>query len=233
MAGREDSVKDIFDKKFRSACTHYTNPEIKFSLNGQDQFINADTMFSTFEKFFIIEFKSQKSSIKDEIKKTSACTLCCGLSQDDEMMVVHENCHFIMWGRKKDDLYARFDVYAQAVCNPVTLPECEGAKVINGTAADIEYEILADQAGKNAAGVDITTFRNYLAWLFGDRKKQGEKGDFKATVYATSHDYALTGKAFDSIEDLYTWAMGNEPEEDNSYTPLTSSGISPWRRKNK
>ncbi|MDK9356504.1 hypothetical protein [Lelliottia wanjuensis] len=214
MAGREDSLKAIFDTQFISACRHYERIEIRAPLNGLDQFFNADTLFSTFDKFFIIEFKSYKSSLRAENRKPTACQICCGLQVSSAIIPLHDACHFAMWGNIGDQLlYGMYDIYRNCVCNTSILPQCPGAAHFMLSPTPKNFNVLARLAGQNRAGLNSLEFQTYLEWLLGSRGGSGGgSGDFNAAIYATSSTHAVNGIPFKSREALHLWSQGNPPD---------------------
>lgn len=225
LTGREDSVKRIFDDEFKNACNYYNKVEMNAPLNGLDRHFNADNLFSTFDKFFLIEYKSYHSSVKHENRKTSACDLCCGLSNNQEITTLHDECHFIMWGsHSSNTLTAEWDIYKNAVCNTDVLPNCNGANNINGVIKAKDCHELAVMSGGGRAGLDAKDFEKYLLWLLGDRNvgrksSMNNGGEFKAAIYATSGDYCFSGLSFNSINDLYAWANGPKPQKKATWKP--------------
>ncbi|MDC7871338.1 hypothetical protein TH60_17755 [Pantoea ananatis] len=226
--GREESVKEYFDRIFRSACDHYGKIDILAHLNGLDKRFNADSLYSNFEKFFLIEFKSYKRNIKDELKKPAVCLLCCGLSSNDEITTLHDSCHFLMWGKKLRDegLEADYDIYRNVVCNTIILPDCKGAKDMKLFPEKKTSRLLAYHAGNNSVGLNATEFKVYLDWLLNSRDpsdesesyqdnktniKKDDEDTFFSTIYATSEKYAID-ITFNSIESLYQWAMSDKPK---------------------
>ncbi|MEQ5297298.1 hypothetical protein AB7196_18575 [Providencia rettgeri] len=227
MAGREDSVKAIFDTQFISACNHFGGIEIRMPLNGQDQFFNADTLFSTFDKLFIVEFKSYRSSLRAENKKPKACQICCGLPISPQIIPLHDACHFAMWGNIGNELlHANYDIYRNCVCNTNILPTCEGAAKSQLSASPKHMNVLAKLAGENKAGLNSEQFQIYLEWLLGSRGGNGTKGaegngDFNAAIYATSSTHAVSGISFKSRHELHVWSQGKRPDKrvDNWHGP--------------
>lgn len=215
MAGREDSVKAEFDSLFIRACVYFNAIDIRAPLNGLDQFFNADTMFSTFDKFFIIEFKSYRSSLKAENEKPSACDICCGLLIDKHIIPLHDKCHFAMWGRMEGSkLQGHYDIYRLCVCNGNILPDCAGAHVWNLSPEPYHFKRLASAAGQNQAGLNADDFITYLEWLLGSRGVgRPGSGDFNATIYATSSTHGIAGMPFKSREKLRDWSKGARPEK--------------------
>lgn len=213
MAGREDSLKAIFDTLFVSACQHFGGMEIRMPLNGQDQFFNADTLFSTFDKFFIVEFKSYESSLKAENEKPTACQICCGLPVSPEIIPLHDACHFAMWGNiGKKLLYGNYDIYRKCVCHTSILPDCRGAAASMFSPTPNHFKNLAKLAGLNQAGLSPDEFMIYLEWLLGNRGGSGEgSGDFNAAIYATSLTHAIDGIPFKSRDSLLKWSQSARP----------------------
>ncbi|MGC0909548.1 hypothetical protein [Pantoea agglomerans] len=226
--GREESVKEYFDRVFRSSCDHHGKIDLLAHLNGLDNRFNADTLYSNFENFFLIEFKSYKGNIKDEQKKPAVCLLCCGLSSDDFITALHDSCHFLMWGNKIRGLglEANYDIYRNVVCNTSILPNCKGAKDMNLLPETKPSKLLAYHAGNNSAGLNATEFKIYLDWLLNSRGcnngsevcqdnttdiKKDKEDTFFSTIYATSEKYAVD-LTFNSIESLYQWAMSDKPK---------------------
>ena len=214
MAGREDSLKAIFDTQFESACRHFGGMEVRMPLNGLDQFFNADTLFSTFDKFFIVEFKSYRSSLKAEREKPSACQICCGLPVSPEIIPLHDACHFAMWGNIGTSLLqGSYDIYRKCVCHTSILPDCEGAANSMFLPDPNNSKVLARLAGLNQAGLSADEFMIYLEWLLGNRGgRGGGRGDFNAAIYATSSTHAIDGIPFKSRASLLRWSQGARPD---------------------
>ena len=215
MPGREDSLKAIFDTQFISSCMHFGRIEVRAPLNGLDQFLNADTLFSTMDKFFIVEFKSYKSSLSAENKKPTACQICCGLLVSPEIIPLHDACHFAMWGNiKGQQLYGIYDTYRNCVCNTNILPECSGAIISQLSSSPKRFNNLARLAGQNLAGLDSDEFQVYLEWLLGSRGGSGKgSGDFNAAIYATSSTHAISGISFKYRAKLHEWSKGERPDK--------------------
>ncbi|MFE8149332.1 hypothetical protein RBA69_19205 [Brenneria goodwinii] len=225
MSGREESVKEHFDRLFRSSCQHHGNIDIMAHLNGLDNRLNADTLYTTYDNFFIIEFKSFKANIKDEKRKPAVCVLCCGLSKNIQITRLHDSCHYLMWGKKRNKkLEADFDIYRNVVCNTTILPDCHGASLMNLQSNESTSRHLAYFAGNNQVGLDAENFRIYLEWLLSSRsgtknsesesdddKEDKHTGTFLSTIYATSEHYAVD-LTFNSIDSMYQWAIGDRPE---------------------
>ncbi|WP_029568596.1 hypothetical protein [Pantoea ananatis] len=227
--GREESVKEHFDRIFRSSCNFHKKIDILAHLNGLDNRFNADSLYSNFENFFLIEFKSYKYNIKDELKKPAVCLLCCGLSSNEFITALHDSCHYLMWGQKRrgSGLEADYDIYRNVVCNTSILPNCQGANLMKLTPETKSSKTLAFYAGNNSVGLNATEFKIYLDWLLNSRgSNEGESEDciddiseeekngkdtFFSTIYATSENYAID-ITFNSIESLYEWAMSDKPK---------------------
>lgn len=214
MAGREDSLKAIFDTQFISACGYYGGIEVRAPLNGLDQFFNADTLFSTFDKFFIVEFKSYKSSLRAENKKPTACQICCGLPVSPTIIPLHDACHFAMWGNIGNELlHGYYDIYRKCVCNTSILPNCTGAAQSMFSPSPTHFKALAKLAGQNRAGLNSLQFQIYLEWLLGARGGSGGgSGDFNAAIYATSSTHAINGISFKNRDALHRWSQGARPD---------------------
>lgn len=217
MAGREDGLKAIFDTQFISACRYYGRIEVRAPLNGLDAFFNADTLFSTFDRFFIVEFKSYKSSLRAENEKPTACQICCGLPISPGIIPLHDACHFAMWGNIGDKLlYGKYDIYRKCVCHTSILPLCDGAAQSMFLPSPQHFDVLADLAGLNQAGLNSDDFQIYLQWLLGARGGSGTgKGDFNAAIYATSSTHAINGISFKNRDSLHRWSQGDRPDRRN------------------
>lgn len=229
LTGREDSVKREFDIIFERVCKHYGKVDMTAPLNGADRYFNADTMFSNFDSFFLVEFKSHYDSVKRENHKESACDLCCGLNLDKQIMSLHDLCHFIAYGADKNGkMVVEWDIYKNRVCNSQTLPECAGAASINGAPVNGDAYDLVEDVFDSIKGLDKDRFKTYLNWLLGSRglsktRKAAVKknGNFKAKIYASSSDYVMESPIFESINDIELWASGNMPVKKDDYKPRT------------
>lgn len=226
LTGREDSVKREFDIIFGDVCKALGKVDMTAPLNGADRYFNADTMFSNYDNFFLVEFKSHYDSVKRENHKESACDLCCGLDKDKHMIPPHDLCHFIAYGTEENGkMVVEWDIYKNRVCNSQTLPKCAGAASINGApvngvASDLVEDVLA-----SIKGLGPNDFKRYLDWLLGDRglskkRKSAVKknGDFKAKIYASSSNYVIESPFFESLNDIIRWAS-KIPVKKDDYKP--------------
>lgn len=228
--GREDSLKSHFDTELIKACEILGGVEVRMPLNSQDQFFNADTLFSTFDRFFLVEFKTEDKSLKAEGRKPAACVLCTNIENNDQITVLHDSCHFAMWGYMADDkLRGLYDCYRKSVCNEKVLPKCASAVKQNLKPKPLDYSYLAHGAAKNEAGIDSDNFQIYLEWLLGERGDGsgggGGTGDLKAAIYASSTTHNIHIEMFESRAALHKWATGDRP------TPNDSTTYIPHKRK--
>lgn len=207
QAGREDSVTAAFHQIiFQEAITNGKTEAI-FPLSGADRYYNADALFRAHDMFILIESKSYERNIRDESKKDSACSLCLGLIQNHQMALLHQQCHFIMWGLKRyqSGLDLLYSVYRRAVCNIQTLPDCKGL----GPAAIPKVESARDLAKdllSESIGLGKPDFFNYLDWLLHVRSGGNSNDGLPTTLYATSHAGGITSMSFTSLSQLAAWA---------------------------
>lgn len=223
--GREDSLKSHFDTELIKACELLGGLEVRMPLNSQDEFFNADTLFSTFDKFFLVEFKTEDKSLKAERRKPAACVLCTNIENNTKITALHDSCHFAMWGYREDGvLRGEYDCYRKSVCNQKVLPNCASAVKQNLKPEPIDYSFLAYGAAKNEAGIDSENFQIYLEWLLGERGEGdgggggGRTGDLKAAIYASSTTHKIHIEMFESRAALHKWAIGDRPTPNNSTT---------------
>lgn len=224
--GREDSLKSAFDTELINACQALGGTEIRIPLNGQDRFLNADTLFSSFDRFFIVEFKTEEYSLKAEHKKPLACVLCTNIEGNTVIIKLHDECHFAMWGYLEErELRGEYDSYRKSVCNSDILPNCPSAIKQNLHPTPMDYSFLAYHAAMNEAGIDSASFQIYLEWLLGGRGDGGGgTGDFKGAIYASSTTHDIHIVMFESRAELHKWAISDRP------TPKNNTTYKPFKR---
>lgn len=220
MSGREISVIDTFYFELLQACARHGTIDLKVSLNGADRKFNADTMFSSDGQFFLIEFKSSPGTLKKEEHKPSACILCEGLFKYPEVLDLHQQCHFAMWGRKeyKGGLDTVYGIYEDLVCRTGTLPLCEGVwpyQTHRNPNPTLDIPLtwkgihLADEVSQRKAGLDRDRFLKYLEWLLWARNSGAGSTANRALpiiLYGTSLLGGVKSIPFKNFLELEAWA---------------------------
>lgn len=238
MSGRELSVVDVFHGELFQACWRNNSVELKISLNGADRVFNADAMFSSNDRFFLIEFKSSLGDLKSEDRKPAACLLCEGLFKHPKILQVHQQCHYAMWGKKQynGNLETKYGVYEDLVCRSQTLPLCEAVwHVPNHRESELDAPKhwkgtdLAFDATQNKAGLGREEFLPYLEWLLWTRTSGGGstgRGTLPIMLFGTSLLGDVNGQPFENFQSLEAWA---QPfiDERNRNRPATASNATP------
>ncbi|MGR6499243.1 hypothetical protein IYR97_20015 [Pseudomonas fulva] len=187
-------------------------------LSGADRVFNADNMFSSDGRFFLVEFKSSRGDLRSEDRKKSACVLCEGLFTYWEALDLHQQCHFAAWGKKRYNggLDTFFGVYEDLVCRPETLPSC-GAVRQNPPHRHLEYDGPAEVSGEQLAiavatgqsGLERHDFLRYLNWLLWAREETGSYEKTRAmpiTLFGTSFAGGIKSREFANFQQLDAWA---------------------------
>ncbi|MEI7307038.1 hypothetical protein [Pectobacterium atrosepticum] len=209
--GIEDSVASIFKLQLQSWCIRNNKDDLIFDMNGSDRAVNADTMFSVCDRFFLVEMKSKESNIKDEAVKPAVCLLCTGLKEFPFIRDWHRACHYIMWGtpnKLKSEVETFYTIYEDSVCRPDILTDCKA--VTKPTQREILLgSDLPGTAAVGNAGLEGRKFFTYLAWLLGNRS--GPTTPFTPTenipiaLVGTSANRQVFGKMFNNYEEIRIW----------------------------
>lgn len=218
MSGREPSVSLTFHFELWQACVSHGAIDLNIPLSGADRVFNADNMFSSDGRFFLVEFKSSRGDLRSEDHKKSACVLCEGLFTYWEALDLHQQCHFAAWGKKRYNggLDTFFGVYEDLVCRPETLPSC-GAVRQNPAHRHLEYDGPAEVSGEQLAiavatgqsGLERHDFLRYLNWLLWARGETGSYEKTRAmpiTLFGTSFAGGIKSREFANFQQLDAWA---------------------------
>jgi hypothetical protein len=164
MTGREDAVIERFRKQLRRACERAAKVDMNAPLSGADRHVNADEFFGIGGHFFLVEFKSSQSNLKDESRKPSACTLCGRLKESKDARALHDEGHFAAWGRKEYNgtLRTKIGVYRKLVCRTDVLPGCQHAVPPLDDWEAISGEDFLARAEHFDLGLDADNFKAYL-----------------------------------------------------------------------
>ncbi|WP_323612660.1 hypothetical protein [Pectobacterium versatile] len=223
--GIEDSVASTFISNLQLWCMDQNIDDLFFDMNGSDRNVNADTMFSVCDRFFLVEMKSKESNIKDEAAKPAVCVLCTGLKDHWKLRTLHRACHYIMWGQINQPhlrLETYYSVYENAVCRPEVLPDCPSV-----TKAPKQIILpglhLTSLIAKGEGGLTGNYFFPYLAWLLGNRSGPfvpfTPKNNIPIALVGNSFNRRVIGKLFESYDELNNWgeeALLNKLKGDRS-----------------
>ena len=166
----EQSIIDVFKEIFSFKCKQLGEKfHISASLDGQDNHLGADYLFSVKTKFILIEFKYEKKNIKDEENKFLRKCLCEYFNLENRYFYENEfnkhiQCHFISWSEKFNSKREIFiGNYARFVCFPVFGIKTPCKENIQEEKASIfiEYFILSEQK----IGLSFDDFNSYIEWL--------------------------------------------------------------------
>lgn len=166
----EQSIIDVFKEIFKLKCKELKSEIcISASLDGQDNWLGADYLFSSDAKFVLIEFKYEKKNIKDEKNKLLRKCLCESFQLGNEKFNEnkfnkHIQCHFISWSEKSNNERGIFiGNYAGFVCFPVfdIKTPCEENPPKEEASIFIEDFILSNQK----IGLEFDDFNSYIEWL--------------------------------------------------------------------
>lgn len=228
MNGRENSVIESFRHSLRRECTKVNVVDMNAPANSGDRYWNADEFFAAGDRFFIVEFKSQKFSLKSEDRKPSACTLCGRLATNIQARIWHDMAHFAAWGhkRREGDLTCHIGVYRTLVCRHEVLPSCEHVSLdCNAGSFEVSENFIQKTiCGKK--GLREPEFTRYLRWLIIDSNTGGGSSGFPIGIYAYSQKHGMNGRLFSQYDDFSWWASTATAVQNQ--TPISrSNGYSP------
>ena len=210
--GIESSVTSMFEHQLRLACRTQGVDDLSLSLNSGDRKLNADSMFSACDRFFIVEMKSRIKNIGDEARKDSVKNLCNGLVTAPGIRAYHRQCHYIMWGEEippQNNVTTRYSIYEDSVCRSSVLPGFSSSFTPAVIPVD-EGRSLAHYAVSGRAGLRKPDFFYYLHWLLGDRTETypsfSSTRQLPITLIGNSERREMFGCAFNNYEDLDNWA---------------------------
>lgn len=209
MSGREDSVIECFRHDLRDECSAVDVPDMNAPANSGDRYYNADEFFAAGERFFIVEFKSQKYSLKAEDRKPSACRLCGRLANTALAREWHDMAHFAAWGQKlrEGDLRCFVGIYRSLICRSNVLPACEHVETVPDSATYESSVEFIRSIIQNEKGLPEPEFTRYLRWLIED--SGGGSGGFPIELYAFSHVNRVKGRHFKNYESFADWAKNS------------------------
>lgn len=177
-------------------------------LSGADRRLNADEFFGVGGHFFLVEFKSSKGNLKDESRKTSACTLCGRLNESIDARALHDVGHFAAWGRKEYNgpLQTKIGVYRKLVCRTDVLPGCEHAVTPQDDWQAISGDDFLAIAGHSDLGLDADNFKAYLRWLLNSPPDDESPPEFPLVVFGFTYSEGVQDTRFSSYADFSQWA---------------------------
>ncbi|WP_448632246.1 MULTISPECIES: hypothetical protein [Pseudomonas fluorescens group] len=217
MAGIEDSVIEHFRKVLRKACSDKQKVDVNAPLNGSDRYFNADEFFAIGERFFLVEFKSGKYSLKAENNKDSACTLCRRLLSEPTMLTLHDQGHFVAWStRPKQKIECQIGIYRSLVCCKEVMRDCIPVQNLSSSGKHSEaHAYLVDNI--ETIGIDAKDFKTYLQWLMDNTEDQKKNDKLPLTLYTFTYTSDIDTVNFKTYSDLFDWS-----ERVNKYSPAAS-----------
>ncbi|WP_122468994.1 hypothetical protein [Pseudomonas viridiflava] len=236
MAGIEHSVTEHFRSDLRNACLEKSKVGVNAPLNGSDRVFNADEFFAIGERFFLVEFKSGKYSLKAENKKDSACTLCRRLLSDPTMVTLHDQSHFAAWSTApKDKIECQIGIYRSLVCCKEVMKDCIHVQHLSSSGKHSEaHAYLVDNI--EAIGIEAKDFKTYVQWLMNNTDEEKKNDNLPLTLYTFSYTAGIKTVNFKTYSDLFDWS-----ERVNKYSPAASPAAptaavqskKPTKRKNQ
>lgn len=225
MSGREDAVSISFHHRLFSEAIKNKTVEMGIPTGGGDRWLNADSIFTRNELFFLVEFKSAKHNLKDESRKDSACNLCNQLSSPSEHVGYHDRGHFAAWGHRPtgEEIPTKIGIYRKMVCNSHTLPNCPAVNGITSQDDGVKDTKFIDELATGTYGLDDQEFIKYLQWLLNSGKGGGggtanasipqavSNTEFPLDLFgvsfsATSHNLKLERHRFGTYAAFTAWA---------------------------
>lgn len=209
MSEREPSVTERFRKDLRLTCARASILDMSAPTGGKDRHWNADEFFAVGGRFFIVEFKSRKGSLRTEDRKASACTLCAGLESDIAARMMHDMAHFAAWGEKEREghLLCNVGVYRSLVCNNKVLPSCFEMKNVHDDDQAFESAVgFVSRAIGQEIGLEAEDFGNYLRWLLKNSGGACEDSAQKLGLFGFSYNNEVEEMIFNKFDDFEVWA---------------------------
>lgn len=217
MAGIEHSVTEHFRKDLRRACSKKGKVDVNAPLNGSDRVFNADEFFAIGERFFLVEFKSGKYSLKTENNKDSACTLCRRLLSDPTMATLHDQGHFVAWSTlPKQKIECQIGIYRSLVCCKEVMRDCIHVQHLSSNGKYSEaHDYLVDNI--ESIGIVAEDFKTYVQWLMDNTDDQKKNDNLPLTLYTFSYTDGIDTLNFKTYSDLFDWS-----KRVNKYSPTVS-----------
>ncbi len=237
----EQSIINIFKSLFEKKCREYGYKHVSTSLDGQDELLGADYIFSETTKFILVEFKYTDKEINSEKKKPLRKKLCerlrdnikedCDkfIKEGCDKLSLHLNCHFISF-RKANHLY--INNYVGRVCNPVF-----NIKVVGSNKDILVPEFINCLLKNGSHGLNFEQFEMYVKWLLCIARD--DDGTIELIVYDDdSTNYMVE---CNNLNDLYEFILklkGNKPntpapDEPAPDEPAPDEPINKNTRKNR
>jgi hypothetical protein len=204
MKQHEQSTIDGFVEYARMVSRHRKHKFIPASLDGQDNLLNADYLFSNTTKFILTEFKYNKTSIKLERKKKNCQNMCLKLDNDIINKLKHDECHYIAWNESTNNEYHIFlNNYFNEVCNQTNLNNDSLRELEPIVFTRINVEKFINNFFDNRLGLNFDEFDLYIQWLLDYSDPTGS-GQIELLINNSTID-KFSMLRFKSIGHLLKW----------------------------
>lgn len=161
----EQSVIDGFFNHFHKISSSRGQRLIRCSMDGQDEILGGDYIFTNNARFILAEFKYQKANLSSEKKKTLRKTLCEKLDIDDMRRKQSLRCHYIAWSRKSQPLSVEFNQYYLEICNREVFGVGPWAKSHPDFSSRVSADDLIEGFLDSQYGAQYFLFKEYTNWL--------------------------------------------------------------------
>ena len=214
----EQSVIDIFVKRFREIGSKNGRKTYQFSLDGQDALVGADYIFNTNTNFALVEFKYEKIDLRSEGKKRLRKITCENLKEDNGRYLQSLECHFIAWSQKGTTREIYLNQYYPTICNQKIFPDSRILPQDGDSSSEVSSKTLIENFLRGYVGASFNVFKSYTDWLLS----LGETGAGGIEVMMDNPERNQSGMLeFNNLDLLHDWLIQNDPSPtlSNSYGP--------------
>jgi hypothetical protein len=215
----EQSFADIFNDFMRFKAGKYGCRFHSFSLDGQDRDTGADYVLTDSDRFAIVEFKYSQSDLVSEKHKPRRLTLCQQLLHRDDMLALHDRCHFISW-TEGSARAVKTNIYRNEICTQLVFGSACGLPALNPTSATrVPAGVFAQDffGGNGTKSLLLAEFESYVAWVLTETSASTTSTIELVAHNPTSNDLALV--RLNSIAAAQKWVQAHisPPPPQNLY----------------
>ena len=217
----EQSLADLFRNFMQAKALEYGCRFHSFSLDGQDRDTGADYVLTDAYRFAIVEFKYSERDLVSEKSKPRRLTLCQKLLDRDDMLALHDACHFISWSEGPERRVVT-NIYRHEICTQAVFGQSCGLlaqrpSTITRASARKFVEDFFSLKGSNS--LSLAEFEDYMKWAMVETS-----GSTRTTLELVAHnplsnDLALV--QLNSIAEAQAWVQAHiaPPPPRTSHAP--------------
>jgi hypothetical protein len=178
-----------------------------FSTDGQDRDAGADYVLTDSDRFTLMEFKYNSTDLISEKHKPRRLNLCRCLSTRQDMLALHDQCHFISW-TEAPSRSVKTNIYRHEICNRgVFGASCGLSNASPYTNARVSAGIFATEffGPTGSRSLSLVEFETYLAWLLTETSGSSNSTLELVAYNPASNDLALV--RLNSISEAQSWVQ--------------------------